>query len=385
MENFVNSRVKEIEISGIRKFSNMVKNHQNTISLTLGQPDFPTPEHIKQAAAEAILKNETTYTHNAGFIELRQSVHSFMKKKYRLNYDPENEIIVTNGASQALDVAFRTLLDAGDEVIIPAPNYPGYEPLVKLAGAKVVYADTRDTDFKPLAQVLKKCITEKTKILLLNYPSNPTGATLSKEELLDIAKLIKGKSIIVMADEIYSELSYKNEHVSIAEFLRDQTVVINGLSKSHAMTGWRIGFLMGPSHLISQMLKVHQYNVSCASSISQKAAIAALTYGINDAIPMKNEYKIRRDYVYSRLQLLKLESTLPDGAFYFFVKIPSFWNDDSFNFALSLVEEQQVAVVPGSAFSPLGNRYFRLSYACSLDELKEGLDRLAKFLSTHQL
>jgi aminotransferase len=385
MESFVNSRVKEIEISGIRKFSNMVKNHSNTISLTIGQPDFPTPEHIKQAAVDAIMNNETTYTHNAGFIELRQSVHSFMEKKYRLKYDAENEIIVTNGASQALDVAFRTLLDSEDEVIIPAPNYPGYEPLIKLAGAKVVYADTRNSDFKPLAKVLKGCLTDKTKIVLLNYPANPTGATLSKEELQDIADLIRGKGIIVIADEIYSELTYENEHVSIAEFLREQTIVINGLSKSHAMTGWRIGFLMGPEELISQMLKVHQYNVSCASSISQKAAIAALNHGFNDAVPMKNEYRTRRDYVYSRLKSMNLETTFPDGAFYFFVKIPALWNTDSFNFALLLVEEQHVALVPGSAFSPLGEKYFRLSYACSLSELEEGLNRLESFLLKHHL
>jgi aminotransferase len=375
----INDRVKEIEISGIRTFFNLVAPFKDAISLTIGQPDFPTPIHIKEAAKKAIDDNYTTYTHNAGFIELREAATEYMLDKYHLSYDPQNEVIVTTGASEAIDISLRTILTEGSEVILPGPVYPGYEPIIKLCGANPIYADVTANNFRLTADILEPYITNKTRCIILPYPSNPTGVTLTKKELYDIAQLVKGKNIIILADEIYSELVFDSDHTSIASFLRDQTIVINGLSKSHSMTGWRIGFLFAPSTLCQQILKVHQYNVTCASSISQKAAISALTTGKNDAIPMKEAYKERRDYVYKRLKEMNLKIVKPDGAFYFFVELPSGYSS-SFDFCYKLVQDGKVAVVPGSAFSTQGEGYFRLSFAYSMDTLEEGLNRLQSFL-----
>lgn len=377
--NHINERVKNIEISGIRKFSNLVSSYKDVISLTIGQPDFPTPLHIKEAAKKAIDEDYTVYTHNAGFMELREAACHYINVKYNLSYSPADEVIVTTGASEAIDIALRTILTEDCEVIIPAPVYPGYEPIITLCGAKAVYADVTNNDFRLTADVLEKYITDKTRCIILTYPSNPTGVTLSADELEALAKLIKEHNLYVLADEIYSELVFEQPHTSIASYLREQTIVINGLSKSHSMTGWRIGFLYAKKELCQQILKVHQYNVSCASSISQKAAIAALTNGIDDALEMREEYKLRRDYVYGRLQEMKLEVVKPDGAFYFFVKLPEGY-DSSFDFALKLAEEGKVAVVPGSAFTPYGEGYFRISYACSMETLEQALDRIQSFL-----
>lgn len=378
--NYINDRVKSIEISGIRKFSNLVAPYKDVISLTIGQPDFPTPLHIKEAAKKAIDEDYTVYTHNAGFIAVREAACQYVKKKYHLSYNPADEVIVTIGASEAIDIALRTILTEDCEVIIPAPVYPGYEPIITLSGAKPVYADVTNNDFRLTADILEKYITNKTRCLILTYPSNPTGVTLSQDELEQLAKLIKKHNIYVIADEIYSELVFEQSHTSIASYLEDQTIVINGLSKSHSMTGWRIGFLFAKKELCQQILKVHQYNVSCASSISQMAALAALTDGFNDAAPMREEYKRRRDYVYGRLQDMHLDVVKPDGAFYFFVKLPHGY-DSSFDFALKLAEEGKVAVVPGSAFTTYGEGYFRISYAYSMENLQQALDRLQTFLN----
>ena len=375
----INQRVQEIEISGIRKFFNMVAPYKDAISLTIGQPDFPTPLHIKEAAKKAIDEDYTTYTHNAGFLELREAICTYMKEKYGLSYDPATEVIVTAGASEAIDISLRTILSEGSEVIMPSPVYPGYEPIVKLCGGIPVYADITGNSFKFTADIIEKHLTEKTRCIILPYPSNPTGVSLTKKELQEIAGLLRGKNILVVADEIYSELLFENEHESIASFLKEQTILINGLSKSHSMTGWRIGFVFAPSELSAQMLKVHQYNVSCASSISQKAAFAAVTAGKDDALPMREEYKKRRDYCYQRLMGMGLDVVKPDGAFYFFVKLPEGFSS-SFSFAMQLVQEGKVAVVPGSAFSEYGEGYFRLSYAYSMDTLQEGMDRLESFV-----
>ena len=375
----INQRVQEIEISGIRKFFNMVAPYKDAISLTIGQPDFPTPLHIKEAAKKAIDEDYTTYTHNAGFLELREAICTYMKEKYGLSYDPATEVIVTAGASEAIDISLRTILSEGSEVIMPSPVYPGYEPIVKLCGGFPVYADITGNSFKFTADIIEKHLTEKTRCIILPYPSNPTGVSLTKKELQEIAGLLRGKNILVVADEIYSELLFENEHESIASFLKEQTILINGLSKSHSMTGWRIGFVFAPSELSAQMLKVHQYNVSCASSISQKAAFAAVTAGKDDALPMREEYKKRRDYCYQRLMGMGLDVVKPDGAFYFFVKLPEGFSS-SFSFAMQLVQEGKVAVVPGSAFSEYGEGYFRLSYAYSMDTLQEGMDRLESFV-----
>ncbi|RAK23163.1 aminotransferase [Anoxybacillus vitaminiphilus] len=381
MEHLVNSRVKDIEISGIRKFFNMVANSPNLISLTIGQPDFPTPEHVKEAGSRAIADNFTTYTHNAGFLELRKAACEFVQQKYGLTYDFEQEVIVTVGASQAIDIAFRTILEEDVEVILPGPVYPGYEPIIKMCGAKPVYVDTRENGFRLTAELVEPFINENTRCIVLPYPSNPTGVTLSEQEILELANLLKDKPIWILSDEIYSELVYAGTHQSIAKWLREKTIVINGLSKSHSMTGWRIGFLFASAFLTAHMLKVHQYSVSCTSSISQKAAFEALTTGFNDADYMRKQYKKRRDYVYKRLTEMGLEVEKPTGAFYMFPSIKKF-GKTSFDFALDLVNQAGVAVVPGSAFSKYGEGYVRLSYAYSLETLEKGLDRLERYIKT---
>ncbi|AGN36014.1 aminotransferase A [Bacillus paralicheniformis] len=379
MEHLLNPNVKEIEISGIRKFSNLVSQYENVISLTIGQPDFFTPHHVKQAAKKAIDENQTSYTHNAGYPELRQAVQLYMKKKADLNYEAESEIIVTTGASQAIDSAFRTILSPGDEVILPGPVYPGYEPIIKMCGASPLIIDTTSHGFKLTAKLIEEALTPKTKCVVLPYPSNPTGMTLSEEELKDIASLLKGRNVFVLSDEIYSELTFDRPHHSIASVLRDQTIVIGGLSKSHSMTGWRIGFLFAPKEIAKHILKVHQYNVSCASSISQKAALEAVTNGFDDALIMREQYKKRLDYVYDRLVTMGLDVIKPSGAFYIFPSIKSF-GMSSFDFCMSLLEEEGLAIVPGSSFSEYGEGYVRISYAYSPDTLREGLDRLESFV-----
>ncbi|MFF2499398.1 aminotransferase A [Peribacillus sp. NPDC058075] len=380
MEHLINPLVKDVKISGIRKFYNMVAELEGTVSLTIGQPDFPTPMHIKEAAKQAIDNDYTVYTHNAGYLELREAASNYVKDKYKLNYDPANEVIVTSGASEGIDITFRTILIPGNEVILPGPVYPGYEPIIKMCGATPVYADTTKNGFRLTADIIEKYVTEHTRCIVLPYPSNPTGVTLSAEELLDIAELVRGKDIFILADEIYSELVFDQEHVSIATFLREQTIVLNGLSKSHSMTGWRIGLLFAPAAISQHLLKVHQYNVTCAASISQRAALEALTAGRDDAIPMKTEYARRRDYVFSRLQAMNLEVVKPNGAFYFFIKLPEGYAT-SLDFCLKLVQQEKVAVVPGDAFSPLGEGYFRISYAYSMETLEKALDRIEAFLA----
>ncbi|MED1439210.1 aminotransferase A [Aeribacillus composti] len=379
MEHLINQNVKNIAISGIRAFFNIVSKYDDVVSLTIGQPDFPTPSHIKEAAKQAIDDNYTTYTHNAGLIDVREAACQFVHKKYHLSYDPGSEVIVTIGASQAIDIALRTILEPGTEVMLPGPVYPGYEPIIQLCGAIPVYVDTTKNKFKLTADLIKQNITEKTRCIILPYPSNPTGVTFTAEELIEIADAVRGKDIFILADEIYSELTYDAPHTSIASFLREQTIVVNGLSKSHSMTGWRIGFLFAPKDITKHMLKVHQYNVSCASSISQKAAYNALTEGFHDGQIMKKEYEKRLEYVYGRLVAMGFEVVKPSGAFYLFPSIQSF-GQSSFDFALELVEKAGVAVVPGSAFSKFGEGFIRISYAYSTKELEKALDRLEHFV-----
>ncbi|MBO8171431.1 MAG: aminotransferase A [Bacillaceae bacterium] len=381
MEHLINPRVRNIQISGIRQFSNMVAKYQNAISLTIGQPDFATPEHVKQAGIRAIEENRTTYTHNAGLIELRRAVSDFVKTRYGLDYDPKQEIITTIGASQAIDIALRTILQEGNDVILPAPVYPGYAPVIQMCGATPVYVDTTETDFQITADMIEKRITDKTRCIILPYPSNPTGCLLDEQNLQDIARLLQDKEIFVLADEIYSELIYGRTHRSIASLpgMREKTIVINGVSKSHAMTGWRIGFALGPQPIMQHMLKVHQYNVSCASSISQYAALEALTAGRDDAEVMRAEYVKRRDFVYDRLRQMGLEVVKPEGAFYIFPSVRQF-GLSSFAFAEQLLKEEELAVVPGSAFSRYGEGFVRISYAYADEVLAEGMNRLESFV-----
>jgi aminotransferase len=382
MEQLINPKVKDIQISGIRKFANKVAAFPDAVSLTLGQPDFPTPEHIKKAAQQAIDENKTIYTLNAGVLPLRRAATQFLEKRYNLSYDPEKEVITTIGASQAIDITFRTILEEGSEVILPGPVYPGYEPIIKLCGGVPVYVDTRETEFRLLADRIKEKITNKTRCIILPYPSNPTGCILDSEAVAEIANLVRDRNIFVLSDEIYSELVFSKQHHSIASHpgMREKTIVINGLSKSHSMTGWRIGFAFAPAYITEQMLKVHQYNVSCASSVSQYAAIEALTNGVTDAEPMREEYQSRRDYVYDRLVDMGLDIVKPDGAFYIFPSISQF-GLSSFDFATQLLEKEKLAVVPGDAFSIYGEGHIRLSYAYSREILEDGCNKLEKFIT----
>ncbi|UFU00864.1 aminotransferase A [Radiobacillus kanasensis] len=384
MKLAINNHVENIEISGIRKFYNMVSGQENVLSLTIGQPDFETPTHVKQAGITAIQDNHTVYTPNAGILSLRQAIHTFVRDKYALTYSSEKEIIVTVGASQAIDITLRTILSPGDEVLLPGPVYPGYEPLIRLAGGIPVHVDTTNHQFKLTRELIKEHITDKTKCVLLPYPSNPTGATLSELELREIADELKNRDIFVLSDEIYSELVYEGKHCSIASFpgMRDKTIVINGLSKSHSMTGWRIGFILAPEWLASHLIKVHQYNVSCAASVSQYAALEALSNGMDDAIPMREQYLRRRDYCYNRLKKMGLELELPSGAFYLFPKIPT-GGKAVFDVAIDIVDKAHLAVVPGSAFSVLGEGYVRISYAYSMETLEEGLNRLETYFQSY--
>ncbi|MEK4305496.1 aminotransferase A [Oceanobacillus sp. M60] len=381
MKHLINNNVKNIEISGIRKFFNLVSDEKDVVSLTIGQPDFHTPDNVKNAGIQAIENNFTTYTPNQGIWELRKAIHTYYKTNYGLAYQPDSEIIVTSGASEAIDITFRTILTPGDEVILPSPIYPGYEPLITLAGAKPVHVDTTNTGFKFTPEALADVINENTKCIVLPSPSNPTGAAYSREELEALAGVIKGKEIFILSDEIYSEIVFDFAHTSIASIsdLKNQTIVINGVSKSHSMTGFRIGYTLAPEWISEQMLKVHQYNVSCAASISQYAALEAMTTYQEHTAYIKEVFKKRRDYVYERLTGMGLEVEQPQGAFYIFPKLTL--NDmSSFDLGLSLVRNARVALVPGSSFSKDGEGYMRLSYAYHEDILKEGLDRLEAYL-----
>ncbi|WP_042145142.1 aminotransferase A [Paucisalibacillus sp. EB02] len=381
MEKLLNQHVNKIEISGIRKFFNMVSDEKNVVSLTIGQPDFHTPDHIKQATMDALLANQTTYTNNAGIIELRKAIANLYGTNYNVSFHPEDEIIVTTGASQGIDIVFRTILNPGDEVILPAPIYPGYEPLIKLAGSNPVHVDTTKHEFKLTKELLENAITSKTKCVVLPYPSNPTGASFTESELKELVAVLKDKKIFILADEIYSELVYDMKHVSISSFseVQDRTIVVNGLSKSHSMTGFRIGYVLAPRWIAGHMLKVHQYSVSCASSISQYAALEALTNGLDDPIKMKEVYQVRRDYVYNRLIKMGLSVNSPNGAFYLFPKFPTS-EMSSFVLGLDLVRKAKVALVPGGSFSVFGEGYMRLSYAYNQATLEKGLDRLENYL-----
>ncbi|ASS76445.1 aromatic amino acid aminotransferase [Tumebacillus algifaecis] len=383
MEHLLNQRVRDIQMSGIRKFAMIAAEYPDAISLTLGQPDFPTPEHIKTAGQTAIANNRTSYTPNAGLPELRAAASAFLSAKYGLSYSPDTEIIVTNGASEALDIALRTILTEGVEVLLPGPIYPGYEPLISLCGAVPVYLDTTETEFRVTAEMVQRALTDKTRCLILPTPSNPTGVVQDADSLQAIAEVLRDRDVFVISDEIYSELLYEGTHASIAAqpAMREKTIVINGLSKSHSMTGWRIGLTFAPAYLTKQMVKVHQYNAACASSISQYAALEALTAGIDDAAPMREEYRQRRDYVCARLLAMGFDLVKPSGAFYLFPSIRKF-GLSSFDFATRLLEQARVAVVPGVAFSPLGEGFIRISYASSMEQLQEAMDRLETFMKS---
>lgn len=379
----LNERAQHIQVPGIRQFANQLVNYPTAINLTIGQPDFPTPESVKAAGIRAIQLDQTSYSHNAGLLELRSAVSSFFQDTYGFLYDPISEIVITNGASEGIDSVFRTLLNEGDEVILPAPIYTGYEPIIHLCGATVRYIDTTSTDFKLTPEALRKSVTPKTKAVLLNYPSNPTGAILTESEMDGLVNELVMHDIFVISDEIYSENTLAGKHKSFASYpiLRDRLLLIHGLSKSHSMTGWRIGFVLGPENLMEHVVKVHLYNSVCASVPSQYAGIEALTNSRHTPEEMNKAYRERRDYIYRRLVSMGFDVAFPQGAFYIFPSIEKF-GMTSMDFATRVLKEANVALVPGSTFSSIGEGYVRLSYAYHLNDLKEAMDRLEKWLVT---
>ena len=384
MINKVNMSVKVMGIPGIRVFANKVVQYEDGINLTIGEPDFPTPDKVKQAGINAINNNLTGYSHNSGLLELREKVSLFFEGKYNCRYNAQSEIVITNGASEGIDSILRTILSEGDEIIIPAPIYSGYEPIIHLNGAKVVYLDTLKTNLLPTPEGIESLITDKTKAIILNYPSNPTGITLSKSLMDKIVNVLKKYDIFIISDEIYSENTYNGVHVSFASYpeIRNNLFLVHGLSKSHAMTGWRIGFILGPEYLIEQVLKVHLSNSICASLPSQYAGIEALTNSVDAPLEMNKEYQVRRDYVYERLTKMGLSVIKPTGAFYMFPSIQS-TGLTSLEFATRLLDAEHVAVVPGSAFTTFGEGFIRISYANSMENLVKGMNRLEDFVGNN--
>ena len=387
LTNRFNKYLDKIEVSLIRQFDQSISDVPGIMKLTLGEPDFTTPEHVKEAAKAAIDANQSHYTGMAGLMALRQAAADFVKDKYHLTYNPDNEILVTIGATEALSATLTAILEPGDTVLLPAPAYPGYEPIVNLVGADIVEIDTTGNDFVLTPEVLEQAILEQgdsLKAVLLNYPTNPTGVTYSREQIKALADVLRKYDVFVISDEVYSELTYTDEpHVSIAEYLPEQTILINGLSKSHAVTGWRIGLIFAPAVFTAQLIKSHQYLVTAATTMAQFAAIEALSAGKDDALPMKAEYVKRRDYIIDKMSALGFKIIKPDGAFYIFAKIPEGYEQDSFKFCQDFAREKAVAFIPGVAFGKYGEGYLRLSYAASMETITTAMERLKEFMEEH--
>lgn len=384
MRNPLSDKIVTIQPSGIRKFFDIVSEMKDAISLGVGEPDFDTPWKIREEGIYSLEKGRTYYTSNAGLKELREEINNYLNRHYGLSYDPQSEIFVTVGGSEAIDLAFRAMLNPGDEVIIPQPSYVSYLPCVILAdGVPVIVNLQEKNEFKLTAQELLEAITPRTKILVLPFPNNPTGAVMTKPELEEIARVCIEKDIFVLSDEIYSELTYGRKHCSIAsvEGMRERTVVINGFSKSHAMTGWRLGYACAPKIILSQMIKIHQFAIMCAPTNSQYAAVEGLRSCDDEVSAMREEYDRRRRFMLGRLREIGLKCFEPFGAFYIFPSIAKFGltSDD---FAMRFLEEQRVAVVPGTAFGESGEGFLRMSYASSLENLKTAMERLEIFINT---
>jgi len=379
-----NKQLDKIQVSLIRQFDQAISEIPGVLRLTLGEPDFTTPDHVKEAAKRAIDQDQSYYTGMSGLLTLRQAASDFVKEKYQLDYNPENEILVTIGATEALSATLTAILEEGDKVLLPAPAYPGYEPIVNLVGAEIVEIDTTENGFVLTPEMLEKAILEqgdKLKAVILNYPANPTGITYSREQLEALAAVLRKYEIFVVCDEVYSELTYTGgNHVSLGTMLRDQAIIINGLSKSHAMTGWRLGFIFAPANFTAQLIKSHQYLVTAANTMAQHAAVEALTAGKDDAEPMKKEYIQRRDYIIEKMTNLGFEIIKPDGAFYIFAKIPAGYDQDSFAFLKEFAQKKAVAFIPGAAFGQYGEGYVRLSYAASMETIREAMKRLEEYM-----
>ncbi|MBR0411340.1 MAG: aminotransferase class I/II-fold pyridoxal phosphate-dependent enzyme [Eubacterium sp.] len=382
MRNPLSDKVIDIKPSGIRKFFDVVQEMPDAISLGVGEPDFDTPWHIREEGIYSLEKGRTFYTSNAGLMELRIAISNYMKNRYSLNYDPAGEILVTVGGSEGIDLALRAMLNRGDEVILPEPCYVSYLPCVKLAdGVPVTIPLKEENEFKLTPEELLSAITDKTKILLLSFPNNPTGAIMSRADLEPIVKIVKEKDLFVISDEIYSELTYQMDHCSIASFpgMRERTIVINGFSKSFAMTGWRLGFAVGPHNILEQMIKIHQFAIMAAPTTSQYAAVEALTNGLEDVEMMRESYNQRRRFLMFKFKEMGLQCFEPRGAFYMFPCIKEF-GMTSEEFATRFLQEEKVAVVPGTAFGDCGEGFLRISYAYSIDELKVALGRMKNFI-----
>ena len=383
MRNPLNSKITGIQPSGIRKFFDIVSEMKDAISLGVGEPDFDTPWHIREEGIHSLERGRTFYTSNSGLKELRDEITRYIKRKYNIDYNPVTETLVTVGGSEAIDMALRVMLDPGDEVLVPQPSYVSYVPCAIMAGGTPVPVELEEKDeFRLTPEKLLEKITPKTKVLVLPFPNNPTGAIMEKEDLEKIIPIIEEHDLFVITDEIYSELSYKGTPSSIIEFpgMRERTVYINGFSKAYAMTGWRLGYCCGPQIIMQQILKLHQFAIMCAPTTSQYAATEALKNGDDDVAKMRESYNERRRYLVTRLREMGMDCFEPYGAFYVFPSIKRF-NMSSDEFATRLLEEEKVALVPGTAFGDCGEGFLRISYAYSLQDLKKALDRIEKFVS----
>lgn len=382
MRNPLSERIVEIPFSGIRKFFDIAAEMKDVISLGVGEPDFDTPWHIRDEGIYSLEKGRTAYTSNAGLKELKMEIAKYLERRFHVSYDYDTEMMVTVGGSEAIDMALRAMIDPGDEVLIPQPSYVSYEPCTVLAnGTPVIINLKEENDFRLTAQELEEAITPKTKILVLPFPNNPTGAIMERKDLEAVAKVVIEHDLFVISDEIYAELTYLDDHVTIASLpgMRERTVLINGFSKAYSMTGWRLGYACAPKEILEQMLKIHQYAIMCAPTTSQYAAVEAVRNGDADVSRMREEYNGRRRYLVKRLREMGMPCFEPYGAFYAFPCIRQFgMNSDEF--ATRMLQEEKVVVVPGTAFGACGEGFLRISYAYSLSKLKEALDRMERFI-----
>ena len=384
MRDFLAKKVVDLKPSGIRKFFDIAKEIKGAISLGVGEPDFDTPWHIREEGIYSLEQGRTIYTSNAGLMQLREEICRYLHRRFHVEYDPKTEVMVSVGGSEAIDVALRAMLDSGDEVLVPQPSYVSYVPCVTLADGVPVIIELQEKDeFKLTREQLLDNITDKTKVLILPFPNNPTGSIMTYEDLKDIVDIIIEKDLYVISDEIYSELTYGSKHVSIASFpgMKDRTILINGFSKSYAMTGWRLGYAAGPKVILKQMIKIHQFAIMCAPTTSQYAAIEALKNGDSDVEMMRDSYNERRRYLLKALRDMGFDCFEPFGAFYVFPSIKKF-GLTSDEFANRLLKEEKLAVVPGTAFGDCGEGFLRISYAYSIEELKIALERLEHFINT---
>ena len=381
-EKFVAENVRAIPRSGIRDFFDIVQGMKDVISLGVGEPDFVTPWHIREAAIYALERGRTTYTSNLGLLKLREVIAASLEKHFKVSYDPKRQILIAVGVSEAMDIAFRAIINPGDEVIYHEPCYVSYSPGISLAhGVAVAVSCSAANGFAVTAEAIEKVVTPRSKALVLNFPTNPTGGTMTRGELEKIAKLVQRHNLLVITDEIYSELTFEGEHVSIAALpgMIERTIFLHGFSKAYAMTGFRIGYACGPVEIIEAMMRIHQYSMLCASIISQEAAIEAIEHGEPDTIEMREQYRLRRNFIVNALNGMGLKCHLPRGSFYAFPCIQS-TGVNSKDFAVRLLQEEKVACVPGGAFGPSGEGYLRCCFATSLERIQEAMERMGRFV-----